>query len=119
MKQSKLRRVLSCKIYCPFICFCKPSAAHHLCTQAHLKLRSTQRVPASGVVSAIRDASGQLSVEGSDVKEVSVDGRQEGESGGIRSCIRKSPSEEIEKKKVQWVDDIGQELAEIKEFESR
>ncbi|XP_019163800.1 PREDICTED: uncharacterized protein LOC109160100 [Ipomoea nil] len=119
MKQSKVRRVLSSKIHCPFICFCKPSAAaahHHLyTTHPHLKVKNTHTVPASA---AIRDGSGQLCGEGKDVKEVRVDGRQEGESGGIRSCIRKSPPEEIERKRVQWVDDLGQELAEIKEFES-
>ncbi|WMV06747.1 hypothetical protein MTR67_000132 [Solanum verrucosum] len=100
MKESSLMRVLFCKIHCPFVCFCKPSAAH-LYTPGPLKLESTPHV--SG-------ASHQQS-------EVSLDA-----GNGLKSCIRKSPvvgpKEIIDKKRVQWMDNIGKELVEIKEFES-
>ncbi|PHU08987.1 hypothetical protein BC332_20847 [Capsicum chinense] len=101
MKEGSLMRVLFCKIHCPFICFCKPSAAH-LYTPGPLKLESTPHVPAG--------ASNQQS-------EVSINA-----SNGLKSCIRKGPdaaSNDItDKKRVQWMDNIGKELVDIKEFES-
>lgn len=124
MKESGLMRVLFCKIHCPFICFCKPSAAH-LYSQGQLKLENTPHVPSSTVVSVAGDASGQLIGEVSEAKEVSLQGsRQAAINGGRRSCIRKATSgshapREIEKKSVQWVDNLGKELVEIKEFETR
>lgn len=104
MKESSLMRVLFCKIHCPFICFCKPSAAH-LYTPGPLKLESTPHValPAG--------ASHQQSEESLDA------------GNGLKSCIRKcpvvGPKGIIDKKRVQWMDNIGKELVEIKEFESR
>lgn len=117
MKESSLMRVLFCKIHCPFICFCKPSAAH-LYNPGPLKLESTPHVPASTVVS-LPGASHQQT----EVKEESLGGYQPA-GNGLKSCIRKGPvvgpnsSKEIDKKRVQWMDNIGKELVEIKEFES-
>ncbi|KAA8549697.1 hypothetical protein F0562_001285 [Nyssa sinensis] len=120
MKQSIFMRVLFCKIHCPsFICFCKPSAAH-LYSPGPLKLENTPHVPSTVV--SITNTSEQLSGETTEVKEESLDGKQEIEQV-LKSCIRKAPSEpgaskEVEKKKVQWMDNVGKELVEIKEFES-
>lgn len=104
MKESSLMRVLFCKIHCPFVCFCKPSAAH-LYTPGPLKLESS-----TPHVSLPCGASHQQS-------EVSLDA-----GNGLKSCIRKSPvvgpKDIIDKKRVQWMDNIGKELVEIKEFES-
>ncbi|XP_019173758.1 PREDICTED: uncharacterized protein LOC109169335 [Ipomoea nil] len=111
MKESGLMRVLVCKIHCPFICFCKPSAAH-LYTQAPLKLENTPHAPSSIVVG---DPSGDIG----EAKEESVHGsKQAAINGGHRSCIRKAPKEIEKKKSVQWVDNLGKELVEIKEFET-
>ncbi|KAG5628421.1 hypothetical protein H5410_000138 [Solanum commersonii] len=104
MKESSLMRVLFCKIHCPFVCFCKPSAAH-LYTPGPLKLESS-----TPHVSLPCGASHQQS-------EVSLDA-----GNSLKSCIRKSPvvgpKEIIDKKRVQWMDNIGKELVEVKEFES-
>ncbi|XP_009624627.1 uncharacterized protein LOC107829708 isoform X1 [Nicotiana tabacum] len=111
MKESSLMRVLFCKIHCPFICFCKPSAAH-LYTSGPLKLESGPHVTPTLV-------SDQQSVAAEVKEESPLDGNQLPEND-LKSCIRKSPnsSKEIGKKRVQWMDNIGKELAEIKEFES-
>ncbi|XP_057953080.1 uncharacterized protein LOC131147597 [Malania oleifera] len=110
-------RVLFCKIHCPFICFCKSSS--HIYAPGPLKLENTRRqhhVPSSTV-----DASDQLSVHTVEVRE--EDGKQR-DGNLLRSSLRKAqPSEdgavkEVSQKKVQWMDFLGQELVEIKEFES-
>lgn len=121
-------RVLFCKIHCPsFICFCKPSAATHLYNPGPLKLENSPHVP-SAVVSVAPDGSDHLSsvVELTEVKEESLteDGKQEEAAECVlRSCIKKVPSKSaspkaVEKKKVQWMDSLGKELVDIKEFES-
>ncbi|CAN4087806.1 unnamed protein product [Withania somnifera] len=106
MKEGSLMRVLFCKIHCPFVCFCKPSAAH-LYSPGPLKLESTPHV-------SLPDASHKKS----EVKDESLDAG----NTSLKSCIRKGPvigpKETIDKKRVQWMDNIGNELAEIKEFES-
>lgn len=126
-------RVLFCKIHCPsFICFCKPSAAAHLYTSGPLKLDITPHVlplgvePVSTTTNNISNSTDQLSGETVEVKDESCleDDKleQASEAHALKSCIRskEAPSGpgEVEKKKVQWVDNIGKELADIKEFES-
>lgn len=104
MKEGSLMRVLFCKIHCPFVCFCKPSAAH-LYSPGPLKLEGTPHVSLPGA-----------SHQQSEVKQESLDA-----GNSLKSCIRKGPvvgPKEIDKKRVQWMDNIGKELAEIKEFES-
>lgn len=119
MKERGLMGILFCKIHSPFICFCKPSAPPCcLYSQPQLKLGSTPRVPSSTVV----DADGTVEFTG-EAGEVNPPQRikQAAINCCRRSCIRKSGMpKQIEKKKksVQWVDNLGQELAEIKEFES-
>ncbi|KAL3518919.1 hypothetical protein ACH5RR_021508 [Cinchona calisaya] len=124
MKDSIFMRVLFCKIHCPFICFCKPSAAAHLYTSSRpLKLENTPQTP-SRVVS-VSDSSDQSSSEAPQVisKYESLDRKEQGENA-LKSCIKKAPTrppgplKEAEKKRVQWIDNLGKELAEIKEFES-
>lgn len=124
MKQSIFMRVLFCKIHCPFICFCKPSAAAHLYNSGPLKLESTPPQAPFRVVS-VSDSSDQLSAEAPQItkEEESLD-RKEQDENVLKSCIKKMPTgpsdplKEVEKKRVQWIDNLGKELAEIKEFES-
>ncbi|XP_057781144.1 uncharacterized protein LOC130999590 isoform X2 [Salvia miltiorrhiza] len=101
-------------IQCPLMCFCKPSAAH-LYTSKPLKLESAPRAVASTVYAV------------SGVKEEGrvVDAKHEAETAR-KSCIRKlcprpDSTRQVgkkKKKKVQWMDHLGEELAEIREFES-
>lgn len=118
MKERGLMGILFCKIHLPFICFCKPSAPPCcLYSHAHLKLGSTPRVPSSTVAA---DGTMELTGEAGEVNPPQSI-KQAAINGCCRSCIRKSvvPKQiEMKKKSVQWVDNFGQELAEIKEFES-
>ncbi|KAL2470036.1 hypothetical protein Adt_38172 [Abeliophyllum distichum] len=120
MKETTIfMRILFCKIHCPFICFCKPSAAH-LYTSGPLKLENTPHVPSTAVT--VSDATDNLTGETTEVKNESLNGKLDAENV-LKSCIKKptsghDASKEIEKKKVQWKDNLGKELAEIKEFES-
>lgn len=117
-------RVLFCKIHCPsFICFCKPSTATHLYNSGPLKLENSPHVPPSSVVI---DPCDQNHVE--EVievnKEISEDEKQEPEIETIvlKSCMKNKCDPEsrspIERKKVQWMDSLGKQLVDIKEFES-
>lgn len=113
-------RVLFCKIHCPFICFCKPSVPH-LYNPGPLKLENTAHVPSTVV--SVADSSDQLSGEFIEVKEEGTDGNLQAENVLRKSCIRNISTElgaptEVTKKKVQWMDKLGKELVEIKEFES-
>ncbi|KAK4412874.1 Pentatricopeptide repeat-containing protein [Sesamum alatum] len=59
----------------------------------------------------------------SGIKEDGLNGKQEAENV-LKSCIRKIPyrseaNKEVGKKRVQWMDSLGKELAEMKEFASR
>ncbi|KAL6966228.1 hypothetical protein U1Q18_032008 [Sarracenia purpurea var. burkii] len=122
MSQSIFMRVLFCKIHCPsFICFCKPAVAH-LYNPGPLKLENTQHVPSTFV--SVTDSSDQLSCEViEDKQEEIADGNEEAKNG-FKSCIKKEVSfgpgapKEVIKKKVQWMDNLGKELVEIKEFGS-
>ncbi|KAL0436105.1 UNVERIFIED_CONTAM: hypothetical protein Sradi_0318400 [Sesamum radiatum] len=118
MKEGTLMRVLFCKIQCPFICFCKSSAAH-LYTSGPLKLENSPHVVPSTAF-ALSSASDKSS---SGIKEDGLIGKQ-GAENVLKSCIRKIPyrseaNKEVGKKRVQWMDNLGKELAETKEFESR
>ncbi|KAK3037019.1 hypothetical protein RJ639_031593 [Escallonia herrerae] len=122
LMKSIFMRVLLCKIHCPsFICFCKPSAAH-LYTPGPLKLENTPHVPSSVV--SVTDTS-NLSGEANEVREGNLDDEKKQHAEiALRSCIRKvspelSAPNEVQRKRVQWVDKLGKELVEIKEFESR
>ncbi|KAK9692431.1 hypothetical protein RND81_09G264000 [Saponaria officinalis] len=84
-------RILLCKIQCPFICFYKPSS--HIYHPGPLKL---ENVP-------------HAQREISQTCDVSVD-----------AVVRESTEPEpAQMKKVQWLDFLGKDLAEIQEFESR
>lgn len=114
-------RFLFCKIHCPsFICFCKPSP--HIYTSGPLKLENTPHVPSK--LASVPEASDQLPVETIEVKEESLDGKQPPAENCLKSSLRKPTSgsgavEEDRKKKVQWMDFVGKELVEVREFESR
>ncbi|GER50695.1 hypothetical protein STAS_28012 [Striga asiatica] len=113
MKEMILMRVLFFKKReCPFnfMCFCKPSAAH-VYNSVPAELENSVNVIAedsekssSGVEEEIfkgEDANGNCEAVDLDV---------------FKSCIRKPDS--ARKKRVQWKDKLGKELAEVKEFES-
>ncbi|KAK2974460.1 hypothetical protein RJ640_013202 [Escallonia rubra] len=123
LMKSIFMRVLLCKIHCPsFICFCKPSAAH-LYTPGPLKLENSPHVPSSVV--SVTDTSNHFSGEAIEGKEGNLDAEKKQHAEiALRSCIRKVSPElgapnEVQRKRVQWVDKLGKELVEIKEFESR
>lgn len=100
-------RVLFCKIHCPFMCFCKPSAAH-LYTSEPLKFDSDSHVIPSTIYAV------------SSLKE--EEEKREAPQAELKSCMQKlcpRPDPTKGTKKVQWMDNLGKELAEIREFESR
>lgn len=125
-------RVLFCKIHCPsFICFCKPSTASHLYNSGPLKLENSHNATSAPSLVVSADPSDHKNhveelIEVVHEKEISEeDGRHELEVENIvlRSCMKnngdlqsRSP---IDRKKVQWMDNIGKQLVDIKEFESR
>ncbi|XP_030547575.1 uncharacterized protein LOC115753196 [Rhodamnia argentea] len=112
-------RFLFCKLHCPFICFCKP--APHIYTPGPLKLESAPHVPPSTVVS-VPDASHQLSAQTNEVKH--DERRQQHQQGEVGNCVKSSlkkatlETKESRKKQVQWMDFMGKELSEVREFES-
>ncbi|OVA16400.1 hypothetical protein BVC80_243g1 [Macleaya cordata] len=113
-------RVLFCKFPCPsFICFCKPSP--HLLTPCPLKLENGPNVPAA--VCSVPDSVGQLSDEKIEDDKESLDGKQEIEnlpkSSLKKPSLESGAGKEVEKGRVQWMDLLGKELVEIKEFEPR
>ncbi|CAA0841575.1 Unknown protein [Striga hermonthica] len=129
MKAGILMRALLCKIKCPFICFCKPSAAahHHLYSQRPLKLDNNPHV----VVPSSTTTEEQFAVVPNALEKSSSDeglkvngGDQQAENTAVlKSCLKKFPNEpdaatEAVKRSVRWIDASGQQLAEIKEFES-
>ncbi|GMY16211.1 pollen-specific leucine-rich repeat extensin-like protein 1 [Fagus crenata] len=103
-------RFFFCKIHCPsFIFFCKPSP--HIYTAGPLKLENSP-------------PSDKLPSETIEDKEESLDGKQQQPvEEYLKSSLRKPSSEsgavkEVQKKRVQWMDYLGKELVEIREFES-
>ncbi|KAL9459013.1 hypothetical protein AB3S75_007829 [Citrus x aurantiifolia] len=130
-------RVLFCKIHCPFTCFCKPSS--HICTPRPLELESSphEASTTTTVVSVSDDHHVYAERVGVKEESVVVDGNKqqqegqgegqgegEGEEAAGENCVKSSlkkealDSKEVEKKKVQWMDYLGKELVEIREFEA-
>ncbi|KAK6936982.1 hypothetical protein RJ641_034012 [Dillenia turbinata] len=128
-------RVFLCKIHCPsFICFCRPSPLIY--KPSPLKLEDTPHPHASVVSStvvSIPDAQEDHTVEVKpdnqnsccvNVDETDTQQQQQHQSLNIlkSSLKKKKGSQEPEKqqpKKVQWMDFLGKELVQVKEFESR
>ncbi|CAF1704361.1 unnamed protein product [Brassica napus] len=141
-------RVLLCKIQCPsFICFSKPSP--HIYTSGSQRLESTPPqvsfstttvVEANddhyvdGLLNEVREEDCGTEEEEEEEEQGQCHGeilksktrRREGHSHGeiLKSSLKKEVSDSadggtMEKKKVQWVDLMGKELAEIHEFKSR
>ncbi|XXG73764.1 hypothetical protein AAC387_Pa07g2615 [Persea americana] len=110
-------RVLFWKFHCPsFICFCK-SPRLSLSTPRQSGFKNTQHVSSS--LPSVLDDEGELSPQNIDDKKNRVDGVVE-EVIPPRSSLKKpsrSGSKQIEKGNVQWVDVLGKELVEIREFE--
>ncbi|XP_010487111.1 PREDICTED: uncharacterized protein LOC104765134 [Camelina sativa] len=138
-----LMRVLLCKIQCPsFICFCKPSP--HIYASGSLKLENapSSQVSSSTTTAVVDHDDDDTHVEEEEVVDHVDDGlltevgeedcalvevkKEEGLGNGeiLKSSLRKEVLDSAdggvrrEKKKVQWVDLMGKELAEIREFES-
>lgn len=113
-------RFLFCKIHCPsFICFCKPSP--HIYTPGPLKLGNTPHVPSELV--SVPEASDQLPGVAIEAREDTLEGKQQPVENCLKSSLRKPTLESgavkgDQKKKVQWMDFVGKELVEIREFES-
>ncbi|KAL8227269.1 hypothetical protein R6Q57_017101 [Mikania cordata] len=123
--KSIFMRVLFCKIHCPsFICFCKPSTASHLYNSGTLKLESSPHAPHPTVVTDRSDQNHVEEIVEVIEKEISEDGKQESEIeiDVLRSCIKNKGDSQsgspIDRKKVQWMDTLGKQLVDIKEFES-
>ena len=115
-------RFFFCKIHCPsFICFCKPSP--HIYTAGPLKLENSPHEPSKPV--SVLKASDKLPSETIEDKEESLDGKQQQPvEEYLKSSLQKPSSEsgavkEVQKKRIQWMDYLGKELVEIREFESR
>ena len=126
-------RVLLCKIQCPsFFCFCKPSP-HIYAASGSLKVENTPpQVSSPSITTTVVDDNDDHYVDAHAAECVDGDhaieekeeacGVEEKQEGGIlKSSLKKEvlDSPRVEKKKVQWVDLMGKELAEIREFESR
>lgn len=113
-------RVLFCKFHCPFICFCKPSP--HLYTAGPLKLENGPRVPGTAVVLGTNGSdNNSLSRDDSEIIERKEETVSVSDVNNCRkSSMRKPDSgeKEVQQKRVQWMDFMGKELAEIREFES-
>ncbi|GFP95642.1 hypothetical protein PHJA_001708400 [Phtheirospermum japonicum] len=106
MKETVFMKVLLCKkLQFPFMCFCKPSAAH-ICNSAPLKLENSPHIVPSTAY-AVSESSDESS---------------SGAEEENKSCIKKLDSTRpvsVRMKRVQWRDNkIGKQLFEIKEFES-
>lgn len=113
MKESIFMRDLFCKIHWPFMCFSKPSAAN-LYTWRPWKRENTPHVAC-----AVDDVSVDASCEGGGNRKCDAE-------SPLKSCIRSVPrppvsdnTKEVHKKRVQWMDEFGKELAQIKEYEPR
>ncbi|KAM5582238.1 pollen-specific leucine-rich repeat extensin-like protein 1 [Rosa sericea] len=118
-------RFMFCKIHCPpFICFCKPSP--HIYTPGPLKLENTPPPnpnPNPHVPSSKPDASDQLPNDPIEIKEESLAENPKPAENSLKSNLRKpdssdpaAPKDEM-KKRVQWMDFVGKDLVEIREFE--
>ncbi|KAG2315643.1 hypothetical protein Bca52824_018765 [Brassica carinata] len=127
-------RVLLCKIQCPsFICFSKPSP--HIYTSGSLRLENTPPQVSFSTTTVV-EANDDHYVDGllnevreedcgieEKEKECVFEEKQEEEQGQCHGEILKSSVKKealdgrMEKKQVQWVDVMGKELAEIREFE--
>lgn len=96
--------LMFCKIHCPFICFCKPSP--HIYTTRPLKLDNQL-----------------VSVPDDDKDEIFDDPHQyQSQSPSpevcLKSNLKKPNAGKNKKKRVQWMDVLGKQLVEIREFES-
>ncbi|KAJ0514969.1 hypothetical protein HanHA300_Chr10g0375501 [Helianthus annuus] len=130
-------RVLFCKSHCPsFICFCKPSTASHLYNSNTLKLENSHHAPQTSVVVTDHQSDHNHVDENHEIvkateKEVLEDGKQKSEIEicVLRSCMKNKCNSQsqsnsgsgspVDRKKVQWVDNFGKQLVDIREFESR
>ncbi|KAL8058122.1 hypothetical protein ABFS82_04G226400 [Erythranthe guttata] len=104
-EEGSLMRVLFCKIHSSFVCFCKPGNAHLYSSSLKLENAPNKEVVHSTFVgvSLLSSENGVL----------------------VKSCMKKKKipydgidNKEIGKKRVQWMDKLGKQLAEIREFEA-
>ena len=121
-------RVLLCKIRRPFICFCEPSPITYGPGPGPgpgpLKLENSPHVPSTAVISVVvADASyddDHVLNDSVEVKEgsVGVYGEESQAKNGLKSILKKAAidSKEVDMKKVRWIDSLGKELVEIREF---
>ena len=109
-------RVFSCKSYCPFICSSKSSL--RLYSPCALKSEDIQHA-SSSPCPIIHGVEERLPDEKMVVEKIdgSVHGKVE---TLLKSILKKSSGsgpKEVGKREVKWMDMVGKELVEIKEFE--
>ncbi|CAN6810500.1 unnamed protein product, partial [Brassica oleracea var. botrytis] len=98
-----------------FICFSKPSP--HIYTSGSLKLENTPPQVSFSTTTVV-EANDDHYVDGllDEEKQEEEQGQCHGEI--LKSSLRKKALDgRMERKQVQWVDVMGKELAEIREFE--
>lgn len=110
-------RFLSCKVHCPFIYFCKPSP--HIYNSGPPRLQNGPQLPATLV--SVSSASDQSPAEITEVKDESLVVAKENCNHRHKSSLKSVTSDPKpqQKKQVQWMDFLGGELAEIREYEVR
>ncbi|KAB1228027.1 hypothetical protein CJ030_MR1G006864 [Morella rubra] len=86
-----------------------------------LKLGNTPHVPSELV--SVPETSDQLPGVAIEAREDTLEGKQQPVENCLKSSLRKPTLESgavkgDQKKKVQWMDFVGKELVEIREFES-
>lgn len=109
-------RVFSCKLYCSFLCSSKSSL--HLYLPCALKSEDIQH--ASSSPCPIPHGLEKRSPDEKVVVE-KIDGSVHGKVETLlKSSLKKSAGsgpKEVGKREVKWMDMVGKELVEIKEFE--
>lgn len=109
-------RVSSCKCHRSFFCCSKPSPSKH---RSPSPPKSEDGQDASSIPAPIA-----VALLGKSSDEKAVDEQTRAEEGKadvfLKSCLKKpagSDSKEVEKGNVKWMDLLGKELVELKEFE--
>ena len=109
-------RVLSCKPKCLSVCFSHSS--HSLQSPSPLTLEDAQHNVSSQ--SPVSRGSGEQSTEEKIDETEKIESSDVKIETFLKSSLKKSPvsgSEEVGKGRVKWMDFVGKELVEIREFE--
>ncbi|KAB2607551.1 hypothetical protein D8674_007268 [Pyrus ussuriensis x Pyrus communis] len=126
-------RFASCKIHCPpLICFCKPNSPH-IYTPGPLELQNSPTPPPppplpNSKLASVPETSDHLADE-EIIKGEKLLGNANPQPStaqpSLKSSLRKpnsdssAPKQEELKKTVQWIDILGKQLVDIREFQCR